>query len=161
MNWTESDIQALKAQEAKDLAVELLQKLEAKEKGPISPGEVQIKELDFELEAARGRERGQASPRGSRAANQGTGAADPTGEDALAEAESHANEVRESFAHVVERVNEAGESLSTQLERATREHNLKVEQLESTFAVRAGGTLEATHRSWSSSETRFAMRSTY
>ena len=49
MNWTESDIQALKAQEAKDLAVELLHKLDAKQKGPISAGEVQIKELDFEL----------------------------------------------------------------------------------------------------------------
>ncbi len=32
-NWTEAEIQALKAQEAKDLAVELLQKLEVKDKG--------------------------------------------------------------------------------------------------------------------------------
>ena len=39
MNWTESDIQGLKAQEAKDLAIEFLQKLQAKDKGPISPGE--------------------------------------------------------------------------------------------------------------------------
>ena len=43
------------------------------------------------------------------------------------------------------RVSEASESLSTQLERATREHNLKVEQLESTFAARQeelSGTLQ-------------------
>lgn len=49
MKWTESEIQGLKAQEAKDLAVEFLQTLEAKDKGPLSPGEVQVKELEFEL----------------------------------------------------------------------------------------------------------------
>ena len=49
MNWTESEIQGLNAQEAKDLAIEFLQKLEAKEKGLISPAEVQMKELEFEL----------------------------------------------------------------------------------------------------------------
>lgn len=49
MTWTESEIQGLKAQEAKDLAVELLRKLETKEQGLISPGEVQMKELEYEL----------------------------------------------------------------------------------------------------------------
>ena len=136
MNWTESDIQALKAQEAKDLAVELLRKLEAKEKGPISPGEVQIKELDLELrlreaenEDNRLREAHQRQIKELELQIQQKKAR-------CGEAESQASRVRESFAHVVERVNEANESLSTQLERATREHNLKVEQLESTFAER-------------------------
>lgn len=41
MKWTEAEIQALKAQEAKDLAVEFFELLEPKDKGPISPGEVQ------------------------------------------------------------------------------------------------------------------------
>ncbi len=136
MNWSESDIQALKAQEAKDLAVELLQKLEAKEKGPISSGEVQIKELDFEL---RLREAESEDRRCQEAHEQKIKELElqiHQEKTRCAEAESHANRVRDSFAHVLERVNEAGESLSTQLERATREHNLKVEQLESTFAAR-------------------------
>ena len=50
MKWTEGDIQALKAHEAKNLAVELLQKLQAKDKTPISAGEVQLKELQYSLQ---------------------------------------------------------------------------------------------------------------
>ena len=50
MKWTESDIQGLKAQEAKDLAVEFLRLVEAKEQGLISPGEVKLKELEFALQ---------------------------------------------------------------------------------------------------------------
>ena len=49
MNWTEPAIQALKAQEAKDLAIELLQKLESKDQAPITAGQVQLKELEYEL----------------------------------------------------------------------------------------------------------------
>lgn len=45
------------------------------------------------------------------------------------EAEGRAEEVRQAHASLIERVAEAGQSLSTQLERAVREHNLKVEQL--------------------------------
>jgi hypothetical protein len=47
--WTENEIQGLKSQEAKDLAIELLQQLQEKECGPISPGEVQLQELQYEL----------------------------------------------------------------------------------------------------------------
>ena len=47
--WTENEIQGLKSQEAKDLALELLQQLQEKECGPISPGEVQLQELQYEL----------------------------------------------------------------------------------------------------------------
>lgn len=136
MNWTESDIQALKAQEAKDLAIELLQKLEAKEKGPISPGEVQIKELEFELRLREAESEDNRLHEAHERQIKELELQIQQEKTRLAEAESKANEVRESFADVVQRVNEAGESLSTQLERATREHNLKVEQLESTFAVR-------------------------
>jgi len=136
MNWTENDIQSLKAQEAKDLAVELLQKLEAKEKGPISPGEVQIKELDFELGLREAENEDNRLREGHQRKIKELELQIQQEKTRCAEAESHANQVRESFAHVVERVEEASESLSTQLERATRKHNLKVEQLESTFAVR-------------------------
>ena len=53
-----------------------------------------------------------------------------------AEAESRADQVRQSHARVIERVTVASESLSTQLERATREHNLKVERLTSEFGAK-------------------------
>jgi len=136
MNWTESDIQGLKAQEAKDLAVELLQKLEAKEKGTISPGEVQVKELDFELRLREAESEDNRLREAHERQIKELELQIQQEKTRSSEAESHANQVRESFAHVMERVDEASESLSTQLERATREHNLKVEQLESTFAVR-------------------------
>lgn len=136
MDWNESAIQGLKAQEAKELAVEFLHKLEAKEKGPISPGEVQLKELDFEL---RLREAKIEDNRRREAHEQQIKELELQIErekTRCAEAESHANQVHESHARVIERVADASESLSTQLERATREHNLKVEQLESSFAAR-------------------------
>jgi hypothetical protein len=53
MPHTESTIQALKAQEAKDLAIEFLHKLDAKARGPISPGELQLHELEYEVERQR------------------------------------------------------------------------------------------------------------
>ncbi len=136
MDWTESDIQALKAQEAKDLAVEFLQKLEAKEKGPISPGEVQIKELDLALSLREAESEDNRLREAHERQIKQLELQIQQEETRHAETESRANQVRESFAHVVQRVNEASESLSTQLERATRQHNLKVEQLESTFAAR-------------------------
>lgn len=136
MEWTESDIQSLKAQEAKDLAVELLGKLKAKEKGPLSPGEVQIRELEFQLrlreaesEDNRLREAHERQVRELELKIQQE-------KTRAAEAESRANEVRQSFAHLMDRVSQTSESLSTQLERAAREHNLKLEQLESGFATR-------------------------
>ena len=136
MNWTESDIQALKAQEAKDLAIEFMRQLEAKERGPISPGEVQIKELDFqvrlreaEIEDQRARENHERKIRELELQIEQE-------RTRCAEAESRANQVREVHAQIIERVSAANESLSTQLERTTREHNLKVEQLEATFTTR-------------------------
>ncbi|MCH8042184.1 MAG: hypothetical protein IID44_00565 [Planctomycetes bacterium] len=136
MDWTETDIQALKAQEAKDLAVELLHKLESKEKGPISPGEVQIKELDFEV---RLREAQSEDNRLREAHDRQIKELElqiQQEKTRSAQEESRADQVRESFADVARRVDQASESLSIQFERATREHNLKVEQLESTFSAR-------------------------
>ena len=50
MSYTEAEIQALKSQEAKDLCIELLHKLEVRSEEPISAGEVQLQELQYELE---------------------------------------------------------------------------------------------------------------
>jgi len=136
MNLSEAEIQALKAQEAKDLAIELLHKLEIKGKGLISAGEVQIKELEFEISL---REAENEDNRLREAHDRQIKELElqiQQEKTRLAEAESQADLVRESFAQVVERVKVADLSLSTKLERATREHNLKVEQLESTFAAR-------------------------
>ena len=136
MKWTEAEIQALKAQEAKDLAVEFFQMLEAKEKGPISPGEVQLKELDFnlrlreaEIEDRRRHELHEKRIKELELQIQQE-------KTRAAEAEEMANQVRQSHARVIERVAEATESLSTQLECATRTHNLKLEQLASSFAAK-------------------------
>jgi chromosome segregation ATPase len=136
MKWTEAEIQALKAQEAKDLAVEFLEILEAKEKGPISPGEVQLKELDFnvrlreaEIEDRRRRESHEKQIKELELQIQQE-------KTRAAEAEEMANQVRQTHARVIERVAEATESLSTQLERATRTHNLKLEQLTAAFATK-------------------------
>ena len=49
MMLTNNQINALKAQEAKDLAIDLQQQLLTKEKAPISAGEVQLRELEYEL----------------------------------------------------------------------------------------------------------------
>lgn len=133
MKWTEAEIQALKAQEAKDLAVEFLELLEAKDKGPISPGEVQLKELEFNL---RLREAEIADRRQREAHEKRIKELELQIEQEktrAAETEKTANEIRQSHARVIERVAEATESLSTQLERATRTHNLKLEQLTTEF----------------------------
>lgn len=133
---TEADIQSLKAQEAKDLAVDLLHELQAKEKGPLSTAEVQLKELEFQL---RLREAESEDNRRREAHERQIKELELHIQQERVrceEAESRANEVREAFANVVDRVTKTNESLSLQLERATREHNLKIEQLEVTSAAR-------------------------
>jgi hypothetical protein len=136
MTWTESEIQGLKAQEAKDLAIELLEKLEAKEQGLISPGEVQLKELEFELRLreAENEDRRRREAHEMRVKELELQIEQENSRSA--EAESRANQVRAEHARVIERVTAASESLSTQLERATREHNLKVERLTSDFTAK-------------------------
>lgn len=154
-NWTESEVQGLKAQEAKDLAIELLQKLEAKERGLITPGEVQMKELEFEL---RLREAENDDRRRSETHDQRVMELQLQIEQEKtrsAEAECRANQIRESHARIIERVAEASESLSVQLERATREHNLKVERLTSEFAAKQE---ELSRQSRELEQTRDALR---
>ena len=49
MMLTTHEINALRAQEAKDLAIELQEQLQARESAPITAGEVQLRELEYEL----------------------------------------------------------------------------------------------------------------
>ncbi len=132
--WTEADIQALKAQEAKDLAAEFLKQLEAKERAPITAGQVQLKELEFALQLK------QAETDDNRLRE--------THEQRIkeleleierekakqAEATCKADELRQEHARLVEQVQEAQESLSVQLERATREYKVKIESLREEYA---------------------------
>lgn len=134
--WTESDIQGLKAQEAKDVAIEFLRELEAMEAGLISPGEVQLRELEYSLQLRKAEAEDQRHRETHEKQVKELELQIEKERTRWAEAESRANEIRQSHARVIERVEEATESLSTQLERATREHNLKLEQLETAHATK-------------------------
>ncbi len=136
MPHTESSIQSLKAQEAKDLAIELLQKLNAKARGPISPGELQLHELEYELKLREAESEDQRCRERHERQIKELELQIAQEKARVAEAATRADEVRAGYATVIERVSQGGESLSTQLERATREHNLKVEQLTATFAAK-------------------------
>ena len=135
-HWTEADIQALKAQEAKDLAVDLLRQLEAKERAPITAGQVQLKELQFtlrlkEAEAEDNRLREAHSQRIKELE------LDIEREKSKqAEAISHADQLRQEHARLVAQVQEMQESLSVQLERATREQKVQIESLHAEYGCR-------------------------
>lgn len=136
MKVTEAEIQGLKAQEAKDLAVALLQELKARERGFISPGEVQLKELEYELklkeaefEDKRQREAHERRMRELELQLE-------LQRTQQAEAKSQADRVREEHARLVEQVDGATESLSVRLMRTTREYNLKLEKLETDYRMR-------------------------
>lgn len=131
--WTENEIQGLKSQEAKDLAIELLLQLQEKDRAPISPGEVQLRELQYELklkeaeaEDNRGREAHQLQVKQLELQIEQEKAR-------LAEAESRAEAVRAEHAALFDQVCTAEESLSMKLERAKREHNLRMEQLQDKY----------------------------
>lgn len=134
---TENEIQGLKAQEAKDLAIRLLRMLNAKEKAPISAGEVQLKELEYELKL---KEAEAEDNRHHEACEQHVKELELQIEQEKTrqvEAETKADRVRLQYAQLVEQVQSATESLSVQLERSTREHHLKIERLESEYTARA------------------------
>ncbi|MEQ8788224.1 MAG: hypothetical protein RIC55_18085 [Pirellulaceae bacterium] len=146
MTWTESEIQSLKAQEAKDLAVDLLHKLQVKDKAPISAGQVQLKELQYTLKV----KEAEAEDNRLREAH-----AERIKQLELeieqekrkqVEAAEHADQARREFAELYERVQEAQESLSVQLETAAREHNVKMETLEADYAARKAALEEQVAR---------------
>jgi hypothetical protein len=135
-NWTENDIQSLKAQEAKDLAVSFLHKLESKAQAPITPGQVQLKELEYELKLkeAEATDRRQHEEHVERTRQLELEI--ETEKRRHAEAEEQASEVRQQHAELLQRVQSSQEALSLQLERATRQHNVKIEALELEFTAR-------------------------
>jgi hypothetical protein len=137
MQWTEQEIQALKAQEAKDLAVRLWHQLHAKAQGPLSPAEVQVQELQYELrlKEAECEDRRQQEAHLERVRDLELQIEREKARHA--EALRRAEEVRGEHARLLDRVHEAEESLSMQLQRSTREHRRKIEQLEAEFTARS------------------------
>lgn len=135
-DWTEADIQALKAQEAKDLAIELLHELDVKEAGPISPGEVQLRELEYELKVKQAEIEDSKSQREHETHLRELEIELEKERSKAAESHTQADRIREELRQLIDRVRHSEESLSITLERATREHRLKMEQLDHEFATR-------------------------
>ncbi len=133
MDITENEIQGLKAQEAKDLAVELLQELHDKEKSPVSAGAVQLQELEYDLKLkeAELEDNRQREVHETRIKELELKIAQE--QTRQAEERGRAEAVRVEHAQLVEQVSEAKESLSLQLERATREHKVRIENLEANY----------------------------
>ncbi|MDM4017549.1 hypothetical protein [Roseiconus lacunae] len=132
-DWTETDIQSLKAQEAKDLAVELLHALDTKEQGPISPGEVQMLELEFELKLRQAEKEDAQQQREHERELRQLELELEKYRAQTAESNSAADAVRQELKDVVDRIRSSEESLAINLERSTREHRLKLERLEHEF----------------------------
>jgi hypothetical protein len=136
MRYNESEVQGLKAQEAKDYCLELMEQLKAKEGGPISPGEVQLQELQFELrlkeaEAEDNRVREEHEVRIKELEFE----IEQEKKNRI-EATQKADEVRAIHAETIAQVAQSQEKLSIQLERATREHAVKMQMMESEFEAR-------------------------
>lgn len=136
MDISESDIQGLKAQEAKDLCSELLQKLRDKERAPISPGELQVKELEYDLRLKEAAAEDNRQQEAHLLQIKELELQIEQERSRQAEAESRADQVRQEHARIMEQVESAQEALSIQFERTTREHALKLENLEAEFSAK-------------------------
>ena len=137
MDISESDIQGLKAQEAKDLCSELLQKLRDKERAPISPGELQIKELEYDLRLKEAEAEDNRRHEAHLLKIKELELQIDQERSRQAEAGDRTDQVRREHAGIIEQVESAQEALSIQFERATREHALKLEHLDSEFSAKA------------------------
>lgn len=136
LTYSESEVQSLKAQEAKDYCLELMRLVTARQEGPISPGEVQLEELRYELEV----KEAEAEDNRQREAH-----LERMKEFELeierekaewAKAQSLADERREQYARVIGQVAQSQEKLSVQLDRATREHNVKLQIMQNEHEAR-------------------------
>jgi hypothetical protein len=133
---SESEIQNLKAQEAKDLAIELLRRLHAKDQAPITAGQVQLRELQYglrikEAETEDNRQREAHERRMKELELQ-----IEQEKRKQAEARANADQVRQEHAQLIEQVQRAQELLSVQLDTATRENQVRMEALDHEFRQR-------------------------
>ncbi len=137
LSYSESEVQSLKAQEAKDYCLELMRLVTAREEGPISPGEVQLEELRYELEVkeAEAEDNRQREAHVERVKELELEIEREKAE--LAKAQYLADERREQYARVISQVAQSQEKLSVQLDRATREHNVKLQIMQNEHAMRS------------------------
>jgi hypothetical protein len=131
MKYTEHEIQTLKAQEAKDYCVELLRQLSLRDGGPISPGEVQLQELQYELRLKEAESEDSRQREASDLRIKELELEIERERTRLAETAQQAEAVRGHHAEVIGKVSSSQEQLSFQLERATREHNVKMQMMQS------------------------------
>ncbi len=136
MRYDESEVQGLKAQEAKDYCLELMEQLNARLGGPISPGEVQLQELQFELRLKEAESQDNRLREEHEKRIKELEFEIEQEKRNHAEAERQADEVRTRHAETIAQVAESQEKLSIQLERATREHAVKMQLMESEFEAR-------------------------
>lgn len=125
--YSESEVQSLKAQEAKDYCIELMQLLNAREGGPISPGEVQLQELQFELELKEAEIEDNRQREAHELRLKELELEIERERAGHAQATQLADERRARYAQVIEQVAHSQEKLSVALDRATREHNVKTQ----------------------------------
>jgi hypothetical protein len=135
-DWTEADIQALKAQEAKDLAIDFLHQLENQSRGPITPGEVQLQELEYELKLKEAEIADQKAERAHQLRTKELELEMDRERAKATAAQQNADAVRSELQELVARVRQSEESLAVGLERSMREHRLRLEQLEAEYASR-------------------------
>jgi DNA repair exonuclease SbcCD ATPase subunit len=137
LTYSESEVQALKAQEAKDYCLELMRLITARQEGPISPGEVQLEELRYELEVkeAEAEDHRQREAHLQRMKELELEIEHEKAE--FAKAQILADERRERYAQVISQVAQSQEKLSVQLDRATREHNVKLQIMHNEYAARS------------------------
>jgi len=130
LTYTESEVQNLKAQEAKDYCIELMRRLSARTGGPISPGEVQLQELQFELSVkeAEAEDNRQREAHLERLKELELEIEREKAE--AARAQKLADDRRERYAQIIGQVAQSQEKLSIQLDRATREHNVKLQMMQ-------------------------------
>lgn len=130
LKYAENEIQSLKAQEAKDYCIELLQQLAQRDGGPISPGEVQLQELQYELRLKEAESEDSRQREGSEQRIKELELEIEQERTRLAEATQQADSVRARHAEVIQQVSHSQEKLSVQLDRATREHSVKMELMQ-------------------------------
>lgn len=133
MKYTEAEVQGLKAQDAKNYCIDLMHQMKAKELGPISPGEVQLKELEFELQL-KAAETADSRLREEHLERIKTLELKIQEERAAVEQQTRAAEERQAeYASVIQQVADSQEKLSIQLDRATREHAVKIQIMKSEY----------------------------
>lgn len=134
---TESEIMALKSQEAKDYCLELIEALEQKSREPLSPGEVQLQELHFDLQLKEAEVQDNIARHQHEVRLKELELEIERERARHAENQKAADAVRQDYAQTIKQVSESQEMLSTQLERTTREHTVKLQLLEAEYAEKS------------------------